>query len=213
MNILRRLANPKAYQRLYRNRHLTAKSFNLNDQEYRLWDLYGAVCGWDKRYNDIFQAVHATDEEIADILGWSSSKTCRTRNGLMKKGIVKERTRGIYEILLIPSLDSEPAKLQDEIADSQAEVAATKEKNADLQPIQGQNDNSSLYSSKGVYTSLRTREEYDDVKKRVDNLTNRIDKIDGWLSDDPAIKAMVDEQQCLAEAMLMYEIENDLLPI
>lgn len=213
MNILRRLVNPKAYQRLYRNRHLTAKSLNLNDQEYRLWDLYGAVSGWDRRYDEIFQAVYATDEEIANILGWSPSKTCRTRNGLMKKGIVKERTRGIYEILLIPSLDNEPAKMQGKIASTQGETAEVKEVNADLQPIQGQTDNSPLYSSKGVYTSLRTRDEYDDVKKRVDDLTNRIDKIGGWLSDDPAIKTMVDEQQRLAEAMLMYEIENDLLPI
>jgi len=213
MKILRRLVNPKAYQRLYRNRHLTAKSFDLNDQEYRLWDLYGAVSGWDRRYDEIFQAVDATDEAIANILGWSSSKTCRTRNGLMRKGLVKERTRGVYEILIIPSPDSEPAKMQDQIASTHKEDAGVNEENAVVQPIQGKNDNSPLYSSKRFYASLRTREEYENIKNRVNDLTNKIEKIGGWLSKDPAIKALVDEQQRLANMMLMYEIENDLLPI
>lgn len=212
MNITRRLAN-KSWQKLYRNRHLTAKKLNLSDQEFRLWDLYGAVSGWDKKYEEIFQAVHATDEEIAGILGWSSSKTCRTRNGLIKKGVMKERTRGVYEILLIPSPDSEHAKMQDKNASTHVEIAEVKEVNADLQPIQGKNDDSPIFSSRGVYTSLRTREEYEDIKNIVDDLSNGITEADGWLSNDPKMKAMVDEQQRLAGLMLMYEIENDLLPI
>lgn len=211
MNILRRISN-NSYQKLYRNRHILAKDLNLNDQEYRLWDLYGALAGWDKRYEDIFQIVHATDEEIANITGWSTSKTCRTRNGLIRKKLVSEKSRGVYKILLIPCKDNKNASVSDETANLKDEVAPKTEESADLQLVSGKSDKSSLYSFNGVYGSIRTKEEYMDVKKREEEVSEMINKSDGWLSDDPDMKKLVDEQQRLAGLQLEYEIENDLIP-
>lgn len=213
MNILRRLNNPKAHQRLYRNRHLRAKELNLSDPEYRLWDLYGAVSGWDKKYNEIFEMIHATDEQIAEILNWSPSKTCRTRNELIKKGLIKEQTRGIYKILFIPSPDSETAVMPDKNAQMQPKLAPMEIEPATTQANPGINSESPLYSSKGIYTLLRTKDEYIRVKNRVNDLTKKITEVDGWLSDNPKLKAMVEEQQRLANLMLTYEIEHDLVPL
>ena len=212
IDISRRLINPKARQWLLRNRHLKAKELKLDDSEYRLLDLYGAVSGWDKRYEHIFEAVHATDKQIGDILRWSSSKTCRVRNKLIKKGLVEEIDIGAYKILFHFHKD-ENLILQSQVANLQTETAEAKEEIADLQPVRGQNINTSLYSSNKVYVALHTRDEYIRVIKIVEDVTKQINDAKGWFSDDPEMKKLVEEQQQQANAMLMYEIENDLLPI
>ena len=211
MSISNRLNN--SWQRIYRNRQLVAKKLGLSDQEYRLWDLYIAVNGWDKRYEESYQAVHATDKQIAGILGWSQSKVCRTRSGLVKKGVIRERARSIQEMLLLPGKLDDIAQLQNKDASMHEEISDLEDKNANLQPIQGKNDNDSLVSYNGLYFAIKTRERYGEVKNMVDNLTKQIDEVKGWLSEDPKMKAMVNEQQRLAGLMLDYEIENDLLPI
>lgn len=211
MNISNRLNN--SWQRIYRNRQLVAKQLGLSDQEYRLWDLYIAVNGWDKRYEESYQAVHATDKQIADILGWSSSKVCRTRSGLVKKGVIRERERSVQEMLLLPGKLDDIAQLQNKDANLHEQIAEVKNEIADSQPIQGKNNNDSLVSYNGMYFPIKTKERYEEVKSTVDNLTKQIDEVKGWLSDDPKMIAMVNEQQRLAGMMLEYEIEHDLLPI
>lgn len=81
-----------------------------------------------------------------------------------------------------------------------------------MQEIQGQTASISLSSSKYQYVVIKTKKEYEEIKNKVDVLTKEIDDFNGWLSDDPKLKKMVEEQQKLANAMLMYEIEHDLLP-
>lgn len=60
---------------------------------------------------------------------------------------------------------------------------------------------------------IKTKEEYEQLKARVEALSKKIDDSSGWLSEEPAMRKMVNEQQRLAGQMLEYEIENDLLPI
>lgn len=59
--------------------------------------------------------------------------------------------------------------------------------------------------------SIKTDEEYKLVKARVEKLGKIIG--DNWFSDNPRIKKLVQEHQHLANKMLEYEIEHDLIPI
>lgn len=210
MNILRRLNN--TYQKVYRNRHLVAKQLNLKDSEYRLWDLCLAIYDWDKKHEETYQTVETTDKILADILGWSSSKVCRVRNGLIEKGTIKEKARSLYEVVLLPSSKNNTAKLQDENANLQDQIAETQENIAELQSNQDKTDETTIVSYKGKYR-INTVDEYNDIKNKVDELSKNIDEKHCWLSDKPEEKILVDEQQRLAGLMLNYEIENDLLPI
>lgn len=58
---------------------------------------------------------------------------------------------------------------------------------------------------------ITTEEEYLQVKKRVEKGAKVLEK--KFLSDDPKIRRWVEAYTDLANQMLMYEIEHDLLPI
>lgn len=210
MQISRRLNN--TYQRVYRNRHLIAKNLKLNDREYRLWDLYIALYDWDKDHTETYQTVQATDLVLSEVLGWSPPKVCRVRNLLLKKGAIKPIGRSIYTIVLLPQKENNFAGLQNSIAEMQDEIAPVQEKVAEVQQIQGYSDPNTIVSYKDKYR-INTEEEYTRAKIRVDELSKQIDKMGCWLSDKPEEKVLVDEQQRLAGEMLIYEIDNDLLPI
>ena len=214
LHIERRLLNPRGKQTLYRNRHLYAKILKLNDAEYRLLDLYGALIVWDKKnYPEQYESVQASDKQISDILRWSVSKVCRTKNKLIEKKLVRMDGIADYKVLLIFNKEIEVDALHNVFTNKQNDVAVVTNQIANLQTISGQNINSSICSYKLRYVSLKSRDEYIDVKKQVDDLTEQITKSDGWFSEDPKLEEMVDKQQYLANLMLVYEIENDLLPI
>lgn len=211
-HIERRLKNTRARQRLYKNRHLHARELKLDDAEFRLLDLYGAVINWDKvNYPDQFETVKASDQQIGDILVWSNSKVCRVKNKLIKKGLVRKDGNADYKVLRIFDKETPVANMQENIAPVQEKVAPMQENIADLQEIQGKMDSFPLSSSKYQYV-IKNKEEYEETKNKVEALSNKIDELHGWLSNDPKLRSMVNEQQRLANAMLMYEIDNDLLP-
>lgn len=211
MKILRQISTD-SWQRIYKNRHILAKDLELSDAEYRLWDLYSAASGWDKRHKDRYRVTEATDEEVGFVLNWSASKACRTRNNLIKKGLIRTVKDGLYEALLIPSPDFKDANVQEKASTTQDKPAPVEAKVASVQTIPGENDTESLVSYKGIYSSISSLSVYRDVKKRVEDISRTIDRYDGWLSDDPKLKAIVDEQQRLAGLMLEYELENDMIP-
>lgn len=68
-----------------------------------------------------------------------------------------------------------------------------------------------LGSSRGYSLSFKNQREYEQGKERVEVLEKFI--AGRWLSEDVTVKEFVDEHQSIAETMLMYEINNDLLPI
>lgn len=210
--IERRLVNPRGKQTLYRNRHLHARELKLSDAEYRLLDLYGAVSGWDTRYSGQYETVQATDKEIAEILGCDKTTVSKTRKKLMLKNLVRKDGPGDYKILRIFNKEVPIDGKHVKVADFQLSVANSKQEVAKIQEDQGYDSTSTISSSKEVYVFIRTEQEYKKVSERVNLLTQKLDEIHGWLSDDPKLIAMVGEQQRLANAMLMYEIEHDLLP-
>jgi hypothetical protein len=56
-----------------------------------------------------------------------------------------------------------------------------------------------------------TEKEYKLICKRVDKGKEEIDKVKGWFN--PKYQHWVKEYEMLAQKMLDYEIDNDLLPI
>lgn len=62
------------------------------------------------------------------------------------------------------------------------------------------------------FPMIKTKEQYDKVVASVKTLTDKLDKIKGWNSDDLEHKKLVQKQQMMANAMLEYETEHDLLP-
>ncbi|MCH7733048.1 MAG: hypothetical protein IIB44_11180, partial [Candidatus Marinimicrobia bacterium] len=104
MKLLRRLN--KSWQKVQRDRHIRAQDLSLTDPEYRLWDLLLATYDWDKTHTETYGCVETTDRELAEILRWSASKVCRTRNTLTKKGLVNLTQSGLYNLLPEESADA-----------------------------------------------------------------------------------------------------------
>ncbi|MCL5090834.1 MAG: hypothetical protein M1514_02370 [Patescibacteria group bacterium] len=198
------------FKKVYRNRHHVAKRLNLKDSEYRLWDLYLAVYDWDKKHEETYQTVETADKVLANVLNWSPSKVCRVRNRLIKKEAIREKARSFYEVVLLPSSKNNVAKLQDDNANLQDQIAELQENTAKLQSNQDKTDQTTIVSYKGKYC-ISTEEEYRSVKDKVDLLSQKIGN--NWFDDQPEVKQMIFEHEALANAMLSYEIDHDLLPI
>ena len=176
--LLRRLNH--TWQKVRRDRHLAALYFQLDDPEYRLYDLYFAAYGWDKTYKETYGTVEFPDREIGNILSWSPAKVCRTRNRLLKKGIISVRNENenIYKILPPPSLPDNLTALEEKIAWMQKLIsplqqagASPKQDVAPVQQTQGYSGDSSIVSYKDQYSlvypkkllikqEVRTEEEY-----------------------------------------------------
>jgi len=207
MEVTRRLNN--SYQKLYRNRHLFAGDLNLDDAEYRLMDLFIALYDWDKNHKETYQTVKATDRQIAKILSWSASKVCRTRNKLLKKGLIELIKRCVYKIVYLPYGDI--AELKQQISPLQHNIATMKQKVAPMQQVSGYSNQNSIVSYKDKYSFIRNEGEYKEINKIVVNTGNLIEN--RWFNEDDKIQKLVRQHQYLAQLMLDYEIKNDLIPI
>ena len=209
MRLTRRLN--KTYQKLYRNRHLVATQLELDDAEYRLWDLYTALYDWDQKHTETFGTVEATDKEIADILLWSSSKVCRTRNRLLEKQVVTPIKKSGYRIFPSLELKNSSTDTQEKIANVHDGNASMKQDIALVQQNRDHTSPSSIVSYKDKYKFTNTKEEYQRIKFQIEELAGRID--DRWFDSNPEVQKLVGKHQVLAHQMLYYEIENNLLPI
>ncbi len=174
------------FQKVYRDRHLLAKSLNITDAEYRLWDLYIAGCDWDPSHIENYQTLQATDSEISKILGdkWEDTKVCRTRNKLLKKGILNriEGTRSRYFVNLM-SIDDN-AKIQ-------AKVGPVQEDDGKLQAIADLTSPNPLGSFKDKYIGI-----YKDIIKAEKDVHDLIVKPDS--TNNPNIRWLIQEQKRLS---------------
>ena len=177
--LLRRLNH--TWQKLSRDRHLVALYFQLDDAEYRLCDFYHAACIWDKKYEETYGTVDFPDRDVAEILSWSPSKVCRTRNKLISKGVINLRKSGIYSV--IPSsklpdnlntLVEKTAWVQNLVSSMQQNVAPPKQSVAPVQQTQGYSNDFSIVSYKDKHSltypkrvlikqEVRTEEEYQQI--------------------------------------------------
>lgn len=150
MRLARRLN--ATYQKVYRNRHVLAKNLVLDDAEYRLWDLLIALYDWDKKHEEDYGTVKATDRGLAELLNWSYSKVCRARNGLLMKGIIFRRDRSVYKIFPLPQLNENISLTQQNVAEMQNEISTEQQDIASLQQKQGYSGNSSIVSYKDKFS-------------------------------------------------------------
>lgn len=172
------------YQRLYRNRHLIAKKCGMDDSEYRLWDLYLAIYDWDKTHAATFETFTATDANIAEILGWSTSKVCRARHELLGKKVIEIVERSVYRVKLLPVKENEIANLQGKNAELQGKIAHMQQDFSPVQQNQGSELVNSIVSSKGKYKDYYLQ---DDYLRRLKNLIG-----DQWLNPDSRIKKHIE---------------------
>lgn len=217
----------RSYMTLYARRHLIARDLKMSDQEYRLWDLYVAIYDWDKRHYK-YGYFEATDREIAPIIGWDYSTVARYRKKLIKKNIISRAGQGIYKLLINPqyrknipeenindNFSSRNNSEEQKVAELQQGVASTQQVVADMQ--QNRSYSSFIkYPVKDMYSyvnvgSRLSESQYKTIKKEVNNLSIFLNG--KWFDKNGEIQKLCNEQQRLAQLMLDYEIENDLLPL
>lgn len=151
-NISRRL---NGWQKINRQRHVIAKQLKLINAEYRLWDLLIALYDWDKTHLETYGTIEITDRQLADLLGWSAPTVCRTRNTLLKKGLIEKIQQGIYGVNT--SIVHNPNASVKQI------LSSTTEGNASMQQDQGYSNDFSFVSSKVNSASSNTEDRYESL--------------------------------------------------
>jgi len=140
------------YEQIQRSRQIIARLLELNNQEYRLWDLICTLRPMPYKEIRTTDIICATNLQISQILGegWSESTVSRHRNSLAAKKVIEQLTESSSRILIglekeIPTiLQEEVAKLKESIANLQVppEKKTTISNNSNkssnlLTPIQG----------------------------------------------------------------------------
>lgn len=207
MKLLRRITN-QSWQKVKRNRHLVAIHLELDDAQYRLWDLLVALYDWDRKHEETYGCVECTDREIAKILSWSPAKVCRARNELLKKKVIR-KPGDLYSILPFPELDDETlnkfkkvARVHGSVSPLKPHVSPPIKELAPLQQNQGYLDKSSLVSYKDessngypkkvlIKQESRTEEEYKRIKEEMGPSSLEIDDMK-WIDDNLVEKKVVD---------------------
>ena len=161
-----------SYQKLQRNRHITAFNLKLTDPEYRLWDLFFALYDWDEKHTETFGIVETVDRDISKLLpSWSYSKVCRYRNILIKKGIIIQVGKSQYKIFPIPTPEVLITPVQQDVSSVQQEIASSQQIIAPMQQIQTQTTPTPLVSYKDKNKDyqesmvIRSDEEYQEIYK------------------------------------------------
>ena len=226
----------KGYYSVPRGRFLLLKNKVLSKEEMILYDASIAFADWDKNHSTYGQVL-LTQEQIECLLGFGSGYVSRYGKSLISKGFWSQvgkriRVQGfdLIEQRLLKNLTKEVGivDVQKHLANTQTQVAQIQTKVANLQTnspkgnsesqpqsfadMQTQDTKSIQVSYKDEYKfGIKSDEEYQLVKSRVNKLGELIGN--NWLSTAPLIQELVQEHQLLAEKMLAFEIEHDLLPI
>lgn len=147
--LLKRL---NGFQKADRKRFILLKDRRLTEEEFVLYELGIALAIWDKE-KEAYGTFEATNQELADILGWKSDTTAlRHKKSLIRKEFFKEVDK--YTIKPIDlerwHLRKHPlADLQDDPALLQSPSANLETPSAKIEESRPQNNNYPLGSSKG----------------------------------------------------------------
>lgn len=112
------------FEQIQRSRQLIARVLNLDNDEYRLWDLLCSIRPMPYK-NEQTDIITATNIQLGQILGVSHSTVCRHRNSLASKNAIQQLTDSSSRILIglektiPPILQEEVAKLREQIASLQ----------------------------------------------------------------------------------------------
>lgn len=209
----------------------------MSIQELALLEFYADIFDFDKNHQS-FGFFAADFEEIAMLFDCKSTNTVRNwHNKLLKLGFIKKMgLKNVYELTcylryINPGHWGGKANEYTNAEKDQSIKIILQSFGIDLHSIGGKlqynevNDATSatksqviaISSSKDEYRDsfqskrARSEEEYNSIKTRVEKLGETIG--DNWFSSDSPMQDLVQEHQDLANKMLEYEIEHDLLPL
>lgn len=163
------------FQKAHRKRFLLLTHKRLTEEEFVLYELGIALAIWDEEKEE-YGSFEATNQELANILGWKSDTTAlRHKGNLIKKGFFREtedntiKPIGLEEWRLRKPA---PANLEDDPALLQNSPANLKKRSAKIEENQPQNSNYPLGSFKdnlGSYEALEniTDDELDHIAEEL----------------------------------------------
>lgn len=175
----RLLKKLNGYQKAPRARFKLLSEGRLTQEEFLLYELAVAITDWDFKH-ETYGTFKATNQELADLLGWKSDTTAlKHKRSLIKKGIffvvnsdgIKAKGFDKWQLRTL-----NPSKKEDETAEKQLNVSKIEDKPSEIKEDQSQNSNYSLVSSK-VDLSLNSSlpdeslsdEELDRIIKDIDH--------------------------------------------
>lgn len=147
-NLLRKL---KGYQKAPRARFLLLKEGKLTLEELSVYELGVAITIWDRNKED-YGTFQATNQELADILGWGSdTSSMRHKKSLIRKGFFVEVDDNRIKPIDFEEWQrgsSQTANKQEGTAEKQSPPANVEDHNAKMQENPPQTSDYSLVSSK-----------------------------------------------------------------
>ncbi len=230
------------YRVTHRNKWLLIRQGILSVQELALLEFYADIFDFDKNHQT-YGTFSTDFKELAEYFNCKSQNTVRNwHNKLHRLGFIKATDkRGVFQLTCFERYvnpgkwegrASEYAKQEKDqpigiilqsfginlqtIKSSSQPIAQKQDKIAlesNSIAIGSYKDESNVYQSNTSVKkhAIASKEEYQQVTSRVDELGTRIG--DNWACNDPQIQILVKEHQELANQMLVYELEHDLLPI
>ncbi|MEK7095639.1 MAG: hypothetical protein AAB917_03190 [Patescibacteria group bacterium] len=166
------------WQPMDRDRFLHSRRLRLNDYEFLIWEAYSAFSDWNKKHIEDCGTFEVTDLETASVLGWSSAKTCRTRNSILKKGLITKidlRRYRVHDLKEVASVNFESAPVQEDVAVAQEKIAS-------VQVERGYFSSPSLVSYKNVFVSC-LKVEYEAIVKELKFLYTDASDLE-WIDSD-----------------------------
>lgn len=138
------------YQKAPRARFKLLLEHRLTQEEFLLYELVVAITDWDARH-ETYGTVEATNQELAELLGWRSDTTALAhKKSLIKKGILyivdgnRIKAKGFDKW----QRASSPLKIKDETAERQLNASKIEDEPSEIKEDQSQNNDYSLVSSK-----------------------------------------------------------------
>lgn len=151
------------YIPLRKDRHLMSHSLDMNDAEFRLFELYQDCYDFDEKHLIEYGTISYPDRDVAKILNWSPSKVNRTKNSLLKRKLLLEVSRGIYAVNPIFQHKSKLADISQVFADMKHKNSSGEQFVSPLQQKRTQNDYKSLVSYKDNLVSSQGDDEDTDI--------------------------------------------------
>lgn len=170
----------RGYQKAPRDRFFLLYNKTLTQEEFVLYELGIAITDWDREHTETYGTFQATNQELAEILGWDSDTTAlRHKDSLIQRGLFIQ----VNEDLIKPKgfekwqlRTSKAAKIQDQTAKIQLTSSNLEEVPAKMQDDRPQKDNNSLVSFKGDLSLSKEDNSEDIPEEELDRISNELDK-------------------------------------
>lgn len=147
----RLLKKLNGYQKAPRARFKLLSEGRLTQEEFLLYELTIAITDWDSKH-ETYGTFEATNQEIAELLGWKSDTTVlKHKRNLIKKDIfliendgrIKAKGFDKWQLRL-----SNPSKNKDETVEKQPNILKIEDKASEIKDDRSQDSDYSLVSSK-----------------------------------------------------------------